>query len=209
MSPSASSASRPHQPRVTCDVLTPGECRQGGKGLVIRHGVHASPFGDCLIASTARGICKLAFFDTVAARRALERELREDWPAAERVADDAAIAALARQVFAERGAGTRPPGLRLLLRGSAFRLAVWEALLAIPAGEIRSYQDIANAIGRPGATRAVASAIACNDIAYLIPCHRVIRADGQTGQYRWGAARKKALLAREAVAPREDGGSPV
>jgi AraC family transcriptional regulator of adaptative response/methylated-DNA-[protein]-cysteine methyltransferase len=88
--------------------------------------------------------------------------------------------------------------LKLLLRGSAFQLKVWEALLAIPSGEIRSYQEVAAGLGDPAATRAVASAIARNSIGYLIPCHRVIRASGEFSRYRWGGERKQAMIAREA-----------
>ena len=198
-----SGSGRLHDLMVNAEGVTPGEYRAGGEGLVIRYGLHDSPFGRCLLATTARGICKLAFGDDDAALAQSVAELRADWPRADILADAAATAPLLPRIFPPGIGGRREP-LRLLLRGSAFQVQVWQALLAIPAGELRSYADVATAIGAPTATRAVASAIARNDIGFLIPCHRVIRASGDSGEYRWGSVRKQAMLAREA-AQREGG----
>lgn len=200
-----SGSGRLHDLMVNCEGMTPGEYRQGGKGVTIRYGVHDSPFGHCLLASTERGICKLAFFDDETQRATLEQELHDEWPAASIVRDDDATEKLLPQVFPRNGPRSKP--LKLLLHGSAFQLKVWEALLAIPEGEIRSYQGVADDIGMPTATRAVASAIARNHIGYLVPCHRVIRAGGEFSNYRWGGTRKKAMIAWEAsVAARNESG---
>ena len=188
---------RLHDLMLQWEGMTPGEFRQGGAGLAIRYGVIATPFGEALAAETARGLCKLAFFDTEAEFAVLEAELASDWPSALRRRDDAGMAGLAALIFPEQGARQAP--LKLLLAGSPFQQRVWAALLAIPPGEIRSYQDVAAGLGRPDATRAVASAIARNDLGYLIPCHRVIRATGDFNRYRWGAERKQAMIAWEAA----------
>lgn len=206
LSSGLSGSGRLHDLLLQCEGMTPGEYRQGGRGLHIRYGAAESPFGGCLLAETGRGVCKLAFFDTDAEFRVLEQELFAEWPAAGIERDEAAIAALAPLVFPGNGARDRP--LKLLLRGSAFQLKVWEALLAVPPGEIRSYQEMAAGLGRPTATRAVASAVARNTIGYLIPCHRVIRSGGEFSHYRWGDTRKKAMIAWEAGAAGDaaDGG---
>lgn len=203
-----SGSGRLHDLMLRWEGVTPGEYRSGGAGLQIVYGEAASPFGRCFLARTARGVCKLAFFDDDAAFTWHEAALRADWPAATRQRDDAQMAALAALVFPSSG-GRREP-LRLLLRGSAFQLKVWEALLAIPEGALCSYQNVADAIGAPRATRAVASAIARNDIGWLIPCHRVIRATGEFSHYRWGDTRKQAMIGREAArgGSRHDDGSP-
>ncbi len=198
---------RLHDLMVTCEGVTPGEYRLAGQGLAIAYGIHDSPFGACLLASTGNGICKLAFFDTQAECVVLEGELFAEWPAATITRQDAITALLLPRMFPV--AGKREQPLKLLLRGSPFQLKVWEALLAIPVGGICTYQQVANLVESPAAVRAVASAIAQNSIGYLIPCHRVIRAGGEFGQYRWGGTRKKAMLAWEASvvdgAPRVDG----
>ncbi len=196
LSAGLSGPGRLHDLMLHCEGMTPGEYRQGGRGLRIRYGAAASPFGDCLLAETGRGVCKLAFFDRAEEFAALEAELRAEWPAAIIVRDDAAVTATAALAFPAPGGRGQP--LKLLLRGSAFQLKVWEALLAIPSGEIRSYQQVAAGLGEPAAIRAVASAIARNSIGYLIPCHRVIRASGEFSRYRWGCERKQAMIAREA-----------
>lgn len=190
-----SGSGRLHDLMITCEGVTPGEYRTRGARLRIAYGVHPSPFGGCLIAATDRGVCKLAFFDTGPERSAVERELRDEWSAAAIVPDAEATGVIARQVFASRARGQ----LRLLLRGSPFQLRVWEALLSIPEGRLASYGQVAARIGQPASVRAVASAIARNDIAYLIPCHRVIRSSGDFSQYRWGQERKRAMIGWEAA----------
>jgi AraC family transcriptional regulator of adaptative response/methylated-DNA-[protein]-cysteine methyltransferase len=156
--------------------------------------VHPSPFGDALLALTPRGICRLAFLGAGGAAAARD-ELAAAWPAATLRRDDAGTAPAAAAVFA--GAGDAP--LRLWVRGTNFQVAVWRALLRIPEGAVTSYGELAAAAGRPGAARAVGQAVGANPVAYLIPCHRVIRGAGAPGGYRWGPERKRALLAWEAA----------
>jgi len=190
-----SGSGRLHDLMINCEGMTPGEYRARGRGLIIHYGMHSTPFGECLLATTERGVCKLAFFDTDAQRDEIENELRDEWAAAVIEHDQDATAGIARQVFDP----CAPGSLRLLLRGSPFQLRVWEALLSIPEGRLASYQQVATRVERPSAVRAVASAIARNDIGYLIPCHRVIRGTGEFGQYRWGSERKQALIGWEAA----------
>ena len=190
-----SSGGRLHDLIVHFESVTPGEIKSGGKGLEISYGIHPCPFGQCFIAKTERGICKLTLFDdTHEAENALA-QLRQDWPAATLRENKQTSQALTQQIFEPVKNATQP--FHLLMKGSPFKLNVWEALLRVPTGQIRSYQDIAKDIGQPTATRAVASAIATNDIAIMIPCHRVIRSTGELSQYRWGATRKAALLGWE------------
>jgi O-6-methylguanine DNA methyltransferase len=184
---------RLHDLMVTCDALTPGEIGALGRGLTIRYGFAASPFGEFLVGITARGICHLHFVEPGMAAVEVARLLGE-WPNASFARDDAA----ARQLAAERFdalAPARPLGL--LLRGSNFQLKVWEALLRIPAGRILSYRDVATLAGHAHAQRAVGSAMARNAVALLIPCHRVIRENGDAGHYRWGDERKHAMIGWE------------
>ncbi|NND36975.1 MAG: methylated-DNA--[protein]-cysteine S-methyltransferase [Gammaproteobacteria bacterium] len=190
-----SGAGRLHDLMISCEGMTPGEYKQRGRDLRIRFGIHPSPFGHCLIATTDRGICKMAFIDTAQDGRVAERELFEAWSAADISRDDSQTGAVAAAVFDRSHGGS----LHLLLRGTPFQLRVWEALLSIPEGALASYQQVAEMVGKPTAVRSVASAIARNRIGYLIPCHRVIRSNGDFGQYRWGSDRKKALAGWEAA----------
>lgn len=189
------SPGRLHDLCVTLEAATPGEIRSGGAGLHIHHGVHDSPFGPCLIAKTARGICSLHFVDQT--RTALD-ELRREWPnaAMEHAPEDTAT--LAQRLFKPFATDHGKP-LALLVKGTNFQLQVWRALLRIPFGSVASYGDIAIHLDRPSAARAVGNAVGTNPIAWLIPCHRVIRDSGTFGHYRWGENRKAALLAWEAV----------
>lgn len=186
---------RLHDLCVAVEAASPGELKLGGAGMAIAHGVHRGPLGDFLLATSARGVCALEFIDSDAAP-ALAR-LRAAWPAASLAADQRATAPIAARVFRRAPGGSEP--LRVLVRGTNFQVQVWRALLAIPCGEVSSYQALAAAIGRPTATRAVGSAIGANHVAWLIPCHRVLRGDGGLGGYRWGLARKQAGLAWEAA----------
>jgi AraC family transcriptional regulator of adaptative response/methylated-DNA-[protein]-cysteine methyltransferase len=188
------SAGRLHDLLVSVDAVTPGEVRRLGDGLRIRHGLHETPFGRARIAVTPRGITNLAFVD-----HATTTDLEENWPRAELVHDPAATAGWIAKVFERAGP------IPVLLRGTNLQLRVWEALLRIPEGTVVSYGSLAAALGKPTAARAVAGAVAANPIAYLIPCHRVLRATGAIGGYRWGTARKRAMLGRElarSLAPR-------
>lgn len=188
---------RLHDLMVSVHAGTPAEVASGGAGLVIHYGFHASPFGACLLAVTARGVCGLAFAEPDDRDQVLA-ELRARWPRAQLIEDDAATAPVARRIFSRDGSEAEA-SVSLFLHGTNFQLKVWEALLRIPAGNVTSYEDIAHAVGAPRAARAVGAAVARNPVAYLIPCHRVIRKTGAFGDYHWGATRKRALLAWEAA----------
>jgi AraC family transcriptional regulator of adaptative response/methylated-DNA-[protein]-cysteine methyltransferase len=194
-----SSPGRLHDLLVVTEAVTPGEFKSGGAGLTIAYGRHSSPFGEALVGVTERGICALAFVDAATGGwAAAVAELQARWPAAHLVEDCAQSALYAEVAFRPRVDAVQSP-LRLLLKGTNFQLKVWEALLRIPAGVTCSYEEVAAAIGRPGAARAVGSAVGSNPIGYLIPCHRVIRKSGIVDGYHWGTTRKKALLAYEAA----------
>ena len=188
---------RLHDLLVTIEAASPGEWKSGGQGMTIDWGWAESPFGHCSLGWNGRGICHLAFHETIGSRAAL-LELRKDWPKAELRQRDVKARALAKTVF-QRGSGTRPP-LQAFVRATPFQLKVWRALLQIPEGRLASYGGLAAAIGVPQAARAVGTACGSNVIAYLIPCHRVIRETGVVQGYRWGGVRKRALLAWEATA---------
>lgn len=185
---------RLHDLTLSLEAATPGEIKAGGEGWRITTGYANSPFGDCLIAATPRGICRLDFVET-REPRAVETELLSDWSKAEIFWDDSAADTIAEQIFRQPGEDTHD--LRCFVKGSQFQVCVWRALLRIPSGHLATYQQIAKAIGKPEASRAVGTAIGSNPIGYLIPCHRVIRKTGVVGQYRWGEARKHAAIARE------------
>jgi AraC family transcriptional regulator of adaptative response/methylated-DNA-[protein]-cysteine methyltransferase len=182
---------RLHDLTVNIYAMTPGEVKQHGAGLTITYGFHDSPFGTCLIGITARGICELRFVtdDPDSALAAL----RAEWPAAAFVHDPRQTQPVIDQVFGGDGR------LSLLLKGTNFQIRVWEALLSVPPGALITYGDLAARIGQPSASRAVGSAVGHNPIAYLIPCHRVIRRSGAIGEYRWQPARKQAIIGWEAA----------
>ncbi len=186
---------RLHDLLVNAEAVTPGEYQRLGEGLTIRYGFHPTPFGECLIAVTPRGICHLAFVHPVSRREALERVSR-DWPGATLVADQDATRGTAAKAFPPPGSG-RLPSLSLHVRGTNFQLKVWRALLEVPPGEVTTYGAIASAIGDAKASRAVGTAVGSNPVSYLIPCHRVIRASGELGGYAWGTDRKRTMLALE------------
>lgn len=191
-----SGPSRLHDLCVGLEAATPGEIKAQGDGLTITVGFAPTPFGTCVVASTPRGVCRLAFVDGTS-RAPAEDELRGDWPRARIEWNDDAAAKLVAPVFA-RDDGTRRAGrLRAYVRGSDFQVRVWRALLRIEPGTLVSYGALAGALGHASAARAVGSAVARNAIAVLIPCHRVIRETGVLGEYRWGKERKRALLAWE------------
>ncbi len=191
-----SGGGRLHDLLVSFHAVTPGELKRDGAGLTIQYGFHPSPFGECLIGVTARGICHLGFLSPTDRRAALA-ELATEWPRARIEEAPRVTAALARQLFMR--VNSPAPGINLHVRGTNFQIKVWEALLRIPSGEVVSYEDLARHIQAPRATRAVANAVAHNPVAWLIPCHRVIRKSGALGGYRWGETRKKVLLAWEAA----------
>jgi AraC family transcriptional regulator of adaptative response/methylated-DNA-[protein]-cysteine methyltransferase len=187
-----SGPSRLHDLFVGLEAVTPGQFRSAGKELRIEWGVHDSPFGRCFIAATSRGICALRFQQT---GDDLVAMLRGDWQAAVLHRDQKSTALWIQRAFAPHADGDR---LSLFVNGTPFQVQVWRALLAIPAGCLTTYQGIARAIGRPAASRAVGNAVGSNPIAWLIPCHRVIRGAGTLGGYRWGVTRKQAMLGWEA-----------
>jgi AraC family transcriptional regulator of adaptative response/methylated-DNA-[protein]-cysteine methyltransferase len=188
-----SSAGRLHDLMVSCEAMTPGEIRRGGAGLSLGWGQALTPFGAALVGWTPRGLCYLAFLEGDAAAR--QTELQTCWPAAEYRRDDAQAQQWMDRVFTRI---PQPGTLHLVLRGTNFQLKVWEALLRVEPARVVSYSQLAQLAGAPKAQRAVGSALAANTIAYLIPCHRVIRETGEVGHYRWGPERKAAMLAWEA-----------
>jgi AraC family transcriptional regulator of adaptative response/methylated-DNA-[protein]-cysteine methyltransferase len=183
---------RLHDLFVTTLAVSPGEFKSGGAGLTLSWGFHPTPFGTALLALSPRGLCHLAFVD--GPRRAALADLRRRWPRAVLRPERTRTRAAAGSVFGRRG---RVP---VLLSGTPFQTRVWEALLRIPPGRAATYGQVAAAVGRPRATRAVGTAVGANPVAFLIPCHRVLREGGALGGYRWGTARKRALLAWEAAA---------
>jgi AraC family transcriptional regulator of adaptative response/methylated-DNA-[protein]-cysteine methyltransferase len=187
-----SGPSRLHDLTVNAHALSPGEIRRRGEGISIRYGFHPSPFGECLLMETKRGITALAFVTDAGREHALN-DLSGRWPKAALTGDDRATRATAKRVFAGSGE------LALDVRGTNFQVRVWEALLRVPEGTLTTYSGLAHGIGMPGAARAVGSAVAANPISLLIPCHRVIRSTGSFGNYRWGAARKQAMVGWEAA----------
>lgn len=193
-----SGPSRLHDLFLASEAMTPGAYRKKGAGETIRFAEADGPFGRALIGATEKGICWLSFTEPMGRERSLD-EMKADWPAARFVADAAFIAPLAEAAFAF--AAGKPPGrpLGLYVQGTNFQLKVWQALLSIPCGGRASYGDIAAAVGAPKASRAVGAAVGANMISLLIPCHRVILASGVIHNYRWGANRKRALLALEAA----------
>jgi AraC family transcriptional regulator of adaptative response/methylated-DNA-[protein]-cysteine methyltransferase len=175
--------------------MTPGTYRNGGRGMDVRFTTVQTSLGTLLVAITDRGVCAVSLGDSA---RALEQALREELPnAAIARADDPQLAHAVMTVVDSIEGRAPASDLPLDLRATAFQLRVWEALRRVPYGETRTYSEIAAAIGQPAAVRAVASACARNRVAIVVPCHRVIRNDGATGGYRWGAARKRKLLQAE------------
>jgi AraC family transcriptional regulator, regulatory protein of adaptative response / methylated-DNA-[protein]-cysteine methyltransferase len=175
--------------------MTPATYSHGGRGARIRYGIASCPLGRVLVAGTERGVAAVYFGDT---DRPLEAALRAEYPQAEVRRDDAANASWVRAVVAGLR-GEQAPNLPLDVRATAFQWRVFEALRRIPAGETRTYGEIARSIGAPRAARAVGRACATNRVAVVIPCHRAVGSGGSLTGYRWGVARKKALLATEAA----------
>lgn len=191
-----SSAGRLHDLFVTYEAMTPGQYKKEGAGLDIHYGHHPTPFGNCLLATTERGICALRFIAGEKKKEAAV-QLKREWPLANLVEAPAATELVVQRLFA--AVQTDPErGFHLLLRGTNFQVKVWQALLAIPPGAMVSYQDIAAHVSTAAGARAAGNAIARNPIAYIIPCHRVISKAGKAHNYRWGASRKKLILGWEA-----------
>jgi AraC family transcriptional regulator of adaptative response/methylated-DNA-[protein]-cysteine methyltransferase len=177
--------------------MTPTQFRSGGSGNVIRFAVGECSLGAILVAATAKGVCAIQFGDDP---EALVRALQDRFPKAQLLGGDQAFERLVAKVVGFVEAPAQGLDLPLDIRGTAFQQRVWKAIRDIPAGATASYRDLAKRLGAPKAVRAVAQACAANAIAVAIPCHRVVRTDGSTSGYRWGVARKRALLAREKAA---------
>jgi AraC family transcriptional regulator of adaptative response/methylated-DNA-[protein]-cysteine methyltransferase len=185
-----SGPSRLHDQFISVEAMTPGEWAASGLGLQIGWGCGETPLGRALIAWTPRGICRLHFLGD----EDPEAALRAEYPAATLRCDHCEAMRLLAQAFTAR---TAAAPLSLVVRGTHFQIAVWRALLALAAGSVTSYGQLASSLGRPAASRAVGTAVGANPIAVLIPCHRVITAGGLLGGYRWGLERKCVLIAHE------------
>lgn len=192
-----SSPGRLHDLFIHCDAVSPGEYKSKGKGISIIYGFCPSPFGECMIASTQRGICGLKFVRDNT-KEEMVKWLENQWPMADLSLDEKEIFNIAPLVFPSSFHPDRTP-LHLYVRGTNFQIKVWEALIRIPFARTVSYDDIAEFIKAPRANRAVGTAVGKNPVPYLIPCHRVIRKSGTFGRYGEGHIRKKALLGWEAA----------
>ena len=182
-----SGGGRLHDLTVTLDAMTPGEIRAQGTGVVIRHGVASTPFGSAFVAETERGLCRLSFIDGHGAAEEVAT-LRAAWPHASFVRDDSRAATLVATIW-----GNKTETLPLAVMGTNFQVQVWRALLELEPGTSVTYSALAQRLGKPNCARAVGNAVGANPIAWVIPCHRVLRAGGQLGGYRWGAARKQMI----------------
>lgn len=188
-----SGTGRLHDLFIRIEGMSPGEYKQGGRHLRIHYGFSESPFGEMLCAATERGICNLMFIDD---RSGAVDHLHTMWPEAEIRRDNPAQIPEISSIL--NGSSPEKP-LHLHLSGTSFQLKVWEALLKIPSGRLTTYSDIAGSLHRVRASRAVGTAVGRNPVAYLIPCHRVIKKTGDIGEYRWGSVRKTAMIGWESL----------
>jgi AraC family transcriptional regulator of adaptative response/methylated-DNA-[protein]-cysteine methyltransferase len=193
-----SSPSRLHDLFVSCEAMSPGEYKEKAKGLMIDYGFHPTPLGECFIALTDRGLCNLSFIDKADRKKTLE-DFRKSWKNARFNQNQDRTGDCVKLIFSPRGLKKQERPIHILCKGTNFQMKVWEALLRIPAGSVVTYGTIAQMIGSPKAVRAVGTAVGKNPVAYLIPCHRVIRGAGHLGGYRWGTDRKRAILGMEAI----------
>lgn len=184
-----SGTGRLHDLFLTWEAMSPGAYATGGADLTIRHGWFDSPFGEMIVAATDRGICGIGFTAEYGRDWSLE-DMRKRWPKADFIRDETALEPQVRGILGGDAA-------RLHLIGAPFQIKVWEALLNVPSGHVTTYSEIARAIGRPRAVRAVGTAVGRNPVSWLIPCHRALRKSGGLGGYHWGLQTKRALLAWE------------
>lgn len=189
-----SGTSRLHDLFMTIEGMTPGEYKNGGAGLTIYYSLKKSVFGNYLVASTGVGICNIIFYDTD--NNFAINDLRHHWPKVELVNKETVSHKQVQRFFNHEELKSKEQ-IKLHLKGTPFQLKVWEALLRIPEGRLVSYGNIAEAISKPAAQRAVGSAIGDNPVAYLIPCHRVIKNSGVVGNFGWGIPRKLAMIGWE------------
>lgn len=193
-----SGPSRLHDLFVRWEAMTPGAFARAGEGLTVLHGVVDTPFGPAVAMATGHGLAALGFAAEQGAER-VAADLAARWPAAAFVEDRGSVRPLVEDAFGGRGA-------RLHVLGAPFQIKVWEALLSIPSGQVTTYGEVAGAIGRPRAVRAVGTAVGRNPLSWLIPCHRALRKGGALGGYHWGLPVKRAMLAWEAA--RADAAEP-
>lgn len=189
-----SGTGRLHDLFINVEGMTPAEYKNGGAALTINYSFAESPFGDVIVASTPKGICYIAFADD---RNSALNELKNQFPNA--VYNQFADVMQQNAMFIFQKDWSKLPDIKLHLKGTDFQLKVWDALLKIPMGGLQTYASVAQLINSPQANRAVGSAIGANPVAFLIPCHRVIRSTGETGQYHWGSTRKSAIIGWEAA----------
>ncbi|GAB3531213.1 methylated-DNA--[protein]-cysteine S-methyltransferase [Pontibacter brevis] len=194
-----SGTSRLHDLFLSIEGITPGHFKKQGEALQISYSLGSCPFGNYIVASTAKGICHLHFYSD--AQQALA-ELQALWPKASLQHQQEALHQQVQSFFQYQ---LKPQQkLNLHLQGTPFQLKAWEALLRIPEGHLTSYSALAHEIGKPNASRAVGTAIGSNPIAFLIPCHRVIKNVGAIGEYRWGSERKMAIIGWEAAQRKQE-----
>jgi AraC family transcriptional regulator of adaptative response/methylated-DNA-[protein]-cysteine methyltransferase len=182
------------------EAMSPGEYAQGGAGLDIAYGWFDSPFGAVIVTGTPKGICGMGFAAEMGKAEAAD-DLMHRWPNARYIENPQQLAPWVEQAFAPNSAQTPP----LFLIGAPFQIKVWEALLAVPPGQVTSYGEIAASIGNPKAVRAVGTAVGRNPISWLIPCHRALRKSGELGGYHWGLPMKRAMLALETIETAHEG----
>ena len=201
-----SSQSRVYDLFTTLEAVTPQEYKQSGSGIRIEYGIHETPFGDALIGVTERGVCWLSFINTDEDPRHALEAMKEHWHNSVFHQDQVLTEVFVNDIFTpayrqdRRKDAKAHKKIHLLVKGTNFQIKVWEALLKLPLGNVTTYKDIAMQIQNPKAMQAVGSAVGSNHIAYLIPCHRVIRKDGVLGEYRWNATRKKGIIGWEMAA---------
>ncbi len=190
---------RLHDLFVSLSAASPGEFKSRGDGMTFRYGFHASPFGECMVTITDRGVAGVSFTDPFS-REELVAEQQEGWENARWIEDPAASTTYLPRIFPlAQPAVAESASLPVFLRGTQFQIRVWEALLRIPAGQVVSYGQLAAHLGQPKGARAVGSACGANRVGFLIPCHRVIRDTGAITGYRWGPDKKRTILAWEAA----------
>lgn len=189
-----SGTGRLHDLFISIEGMTPGEYKNKGANLQINYSYAESPFGHIIVASTPKGICHMAFFEN---RESAFLELKSRFPNAQYRLMVDSMQQNALFIFSQEW--HKIPEIKLHLKGTKFQLKVWETLLKIPLGKLAAYGSIARAVDNPDASRAVGTAVKSNPVAYLIPCHRVIKADGNLGGYMWGETRKTAMVGWEAA----------
>lgn len=193
-----SSQSRVYDLFTTLEAVTPQEYKLKGSGIRIEYGMHETQFGNCLIGVTDRGICWLSFLTTDEDPKFELEKMKEHWNNSIFHEDKVLTQSFIDRIFHTTKLNSQSEGkLHLFVKGTNFQVKVWEALLKLPMGSVLTYQDIATSIENPKAMQAVGSAVGSNHIAYLIPCHRVIRKDGILGEYRWSSTRKKSIIGWE------------